>query len=96
MTEVIVSDDLLNFEIKTKKIPQNDEEAKILLDKVWGRYFDLSAFQLSKMTHCDDDDNPWKVAIESAEKEYIVRGKEINSEDIRKYFKKLLKAKRAY
>jgi len=96
MKELVVSADLINVETEIKSIPSTDEKIKNLLDKVWETYFPLTALRLSGMTHVQDIDNPWRKAKKKAEAECIVRGKEINNEDIKNYFTKLSTEKRAY
>ncbi len=96
MRELEISTDLLDVEIKTNTIPSNSEEVITLLDNVWERYAAFTAPQLSTMTHSEDIDNPWRIAKREAEKIGIVRGKEIDSQDIKNYFKKLLSENRGY
>lgn len=96
MKEIMISGDLLDMEIVFNEVPSKDLVFIELLEKIWRRYSPLTAFQLSEMTHVKNEDNPWGKARSIAEKEGIIRGKEINNSDIKNYFKKLLKENRAY
>ena len=96
MKEVRISEDLLDMEIVWNEVPAKDLLSIELLEKIWSRYSSLTAFQLSEMTHLNDEKNPWRIARSIAKNEGIIRGKEINNEHIKTYFKKLLDENRAY
>jgi len=96
MKELDISGDFPHVRIVVNTIPKSDKKVIKLLDNVLKKYAAFTAVQLSSMTHSEDDDNPWRLAKKEAEKIGIVRGKEINSQDIKNYFKKLLNEKRAY
>lgn len=86
----------LKAEIRINKINPDNIEVAELLNKVWNNYSVLNASELSSMIHIDDEENPWKKTRDLAEEQGIARGKEIPNDDIKKYFKKLLKENRAY
>jgi len=69
--------DHLAGEPKPPQINFNNHELKTFLDKVWDTYSNLSAFQLSNLTH--ESDSPWKNPT-------IIR-ETISDEEIKKYFK---------
>lgn len=83
--EILYSEFVMsNRRIRTHEpsVPQGDETAKAVIDRVWEVYGDLTAFQLSEMTH--EEGTPWHETREA-------RQSIIPNETIREHFRQLTK-----
>lgn len=69
----------ISLEMTTPRVPDNDNEANIVLDTVWKSYKDYSAWQLREMTH--EEDTPWKRVYEDG-----VRGIKMQDDHIREHY----------
>ncbi len=86
MTEIEVSDDLLEVNIRTNKVSKDDNEVNELLEDVWLKYAHLELSILSTIILEETADNPWRKSRKEGLETGIIRGKEIDSYDTKYYF----------
>lgn len=72
-------DGKIGLKITTPRVPDNDNEANIVLGTVWKSYKDYSAWQLREMTH--EAGTPWKQVYVDG-----VRGIKMQDDHIREHY----------
>lgn len=75
--------------IGRKRIPKSDVFIRSLIKRVWEAYGEFGAMKLSNLTHMPG--TPWHQVYEKYDGD-IPRRKDIENEEIRAYFKQILKA----
>lgn len=76
--------DLDTWDVFSPKIPDSDEQTRLILDRVWESYKKFSGWALREKTH--QIDSPWTKVFKEG-----VRGIQLDDDDIRAHFQKKIR-----